>query len=139
VADLAHAAENDTDLHGDPHAMHWAERFCSRFLLIRRPPGAEDLDGDDVGTMLTWFAGAIETGRTAGRTPQPMSERVLESLPAPLHLADLRTMVYTALGAASTCWESLDGTGEFDSARVQHIGDELTGLVKRFIDKQIRA
>jgi len=67
MADLAHAAENDIDLHGDTDAAHWAERFAARFELRRlgecdcfTPPDAE-------GTMLAWFAGAIETGRAAGQ------------------------------------------------------------------------
>jgi hypothetical protein len=61
MADLAHRAENDTDLHGDKNALHWAERFCAvRQMRILR-------DGTDIAadpdTMLTWFAAAIETGR----------------------------------------------------------------------------
>lgn len=70
MADLAHAAEGDTDLHGDLDAQHWAERFAARFLVIRRlsPPGlgvpfAGDQVGDTEGLMLAWFASAIETGR----------------------------------------------------------------------------
>jgi hypothetical protein len=61
VADLAHASENDSDLHGDPDATHWAERF----VHVRARRLAEDgLDiAADEDTMLTWFAGAIETGK----------------------------------------------------------------------------
>ena len=68
MADLAHANENDTDLHGDLDARHWAERFASKFKVkrladignrgIHEPVDTEDL-------MLTWFASTIETGRMA--------------------------------------------------------------------------
>lgn len=66
MADLAHAASNDTDLHGDPDARHWAERFIARLGVLA------DTDTDRPGqylayvdepTLLAWFAGAIETGR----------------------------------------------------------------------------
>jgi hypothetical protein len=61
--DIAHRTENDNDLHGDPDATHWAERFIAvrkeiRFQKLR------DI-ADDEGAMLAWFAGAIETGRMA--------------------------------------------------------------------------
>jgi hypothetical protein len=60
MADLAHAAENDTDLHGDTDARHWAQRFVHRALEYPATPMDED-------AMLAWFAGAIETGRMAGQ------------------------------------------------------------------------
>jgi hypothetical protein len=60
MADLAGATENDTDLHGDPDARHWAERFVAR---VGQYPGVPA----DEGAMLAWFAGAIETGRMVGR------------------------------------------------------------------------
>jgi hypothetical protein len=73
MADLAHASEGDTDLHGDPDASHWAERFAARFVVLRRlspeAPGVplvtSGVDTEDL--MLAWFAGAIETGRMLGR------------------------------------------------------------------------
>jgi len=61
MADLEHATQNDNDLFGDHDATHWAERF----VLVRQNllTGAERRDiADDPDTMLTWFAGAIETG-----------------------------------------------------------------------------
>ena len=66
MADLAHAATNDTDLHGDTDAAHWAERFASKFAIVRQntAPGEDEMP-DTEGTMLAWFAGAIETGRMA--------------------------------------------------------------------------
>lgn len=60
MADLAHATENDNDLHGDTNAVNWAERFASIFE-VRRLSDMEPLDTE--GLMLTWFASAIETGR----------------------------------------------------------------------------
>jgi hypothetical protein len=67
MADLAHAAEDDTDLHGDTDARNWAERF----VYVRAARLVQD--GFDIaadpGTMLTWFAGAIETGRMAAKPP----------------------------------------------------------------------
>ena len=75
MADLAHAAEGDNDLHGDLDATHWAERFAARFLVIRRlsspdlgTPLAGDQVGDTEGLMLAWFAAAIETGRMSTAT-----------------------------------------------------------------------
>jgi hypothetical protein len=55
MADLAHAKENDIDLHGDFDATHWAERFVAR---VRENPAI----ATDEGAMLAWFAGAIMTG-----------------------------------------------------------------------------
>ena len=63
MADLAHASENDTDLHGDADARHWAERFADKFPAVLQD-GAGVIN-DVEGLMLTWFAGAIETGRMA--------------------------------------------------------------------------
>lgn len=37
----------------------------------------------------------------------------------------VESAVFQALGAASTCWESLSGTGVFDSDRAKRIGDAL--------------
>lgn len=38
---------------------------------------------------------------------------------------DVSTHVFESLGAASTCWESMEGTGVFDSDRAKQIGDDL--------------
>jgi hypothetical protein len=65
MADLAHASENDTDLHGDPDATHWAERFIRVRHNLLTGPEHRDIAGDE-GAMLSWFAGAIETGRMVG-------------------------------------------------------------------------
>jgi hypothetical protein len=59
MAGIEHATPNDNDLHGDQNAAHWAERFASRFE-VRHRDTRDGLDTNDL--MLTWFAGAIETG-----------------------------------------------------------------------------
>lgn len=43
----------------------------------------------------------------------------------------LSTAVFQALGAASVCWESMDGTGVFDSTRAKEIGDALLEVIMR--------
>jgi hypothetical protein len=68
MADLEHATEGDTDLHGDTDAAHWAERFAARFGVRRLAQiGNRGIHEpvDTEGLMLTWFAAAIETGRGA--------------------------------------------------------------------------
>lgn len=50
----------------------WAEEFCRIFdgriiTSIEGPPGPLADRSIDPGSMLAWFAGAIETGRNAGR------------------------------------------------------------------------
>jgi hypothetical protein len=69
MADLAHRADDDTDLLGDTNAAHWAERFASKIRLPLGHPAIE-FAGKPVCTtgefrdlMLAWFAAAIETGR----------------------------------------------------------------------------
>lgn len=45
---------------------------------------------------------------------------------------ELRTKIFQSLGAASSCWETLDDAGEFDSSRARQIGDELCDAVGIF-------
>jgi hypothetical protein len=71
MADLAHAAENDTDLHGDQDAMHWAERFASKFEVLYKDVTKRNTI-DVTGLMLAWFAGAIETGRMYNQDMGPI-------------------------------------------------------------------
>lgn len=47
---------------------------------------------------------------------------------------ELRTAVFEALGAASTCWENLEGAGVFDSTRAKEIGDGLMAKLDAFIE-----
>ena len=46
----------------------------------------------------------------------------------------LETVVFTALGAASVCWENMEGTGVFDDRRAKEIGDELV----EFLEARVR-
>lgn len=39
--------------------------------------------------------------------------------------------VFEALGAASVCWSSMRGTGEFQAARCMAIGNELIEFLHR--------
>lgn len=42
----------------------------------------------------------------------------------------LESAVFQALGAASTCWESLHGTGVFQSDRAKEIGEVLMAKIR---------
>jgi hypothetical protein len=44
---------------------------------------------------------------------------------------NLRNVVVTSIGAASTCWESLEGMGEFDEKKANQIADELLAYIER--------
>ena len=52
-------------------------------------------------------------------------------------LEDVRTHVFEALGAASTCWESMEGTGVFDDARAKQTGDDLVAYLREQFDKKV--
>lgn len=43
---------------------------------------------------------------------------------------DLESAVFQALGAASTCWEHMEGTGIFESGRAKEIGDTLVAAIR---------
>ena len=68
---------SDHTLLGTTNAMVWAEEFCRIFngKMIMSTDGMPDDPQDgrfsahyiDEGTMVGWFASAIETGRTFGR------------------------------------------------------------------------
>ena len=76
MAGIENATPNDNDLHGDQNAAHWAERFASKFEVRYR----DTRDGLDTNClMLTWFAGALETGRMY----QPTDPEILEELKGP--------------------------------------------------------
>ena len=57
-------------LHSTTDARIWADEFCKRFALVAVGREPAVLEGDSVGVMISWFANAIETGRTAGQTEQ---------------------------------------------------------------------
>jgi hypothetical protein len=139
MADLAHAAENDTDLLGDTDAAHWAERFAAKFATVRQntAPGEDEMP-DTEGLMLTWFAGAIETGRAAGgrgwpdpARPEPAGGRILPQYGI-VSDHDMSEAVHQALGVASVCWESMERTGVFDDATAKQVGAELLGVIRQY-------
>lgn len=47
-------------------------------------------------------------------------------------LPDLKEAVFVALGAASVCWEPMDGTGVFMDQRATQIGNELLEVIHRW-------
>jgi len=51
-----------------------------------------------------------------------------------MYLDDAKTSqeaVFQAIGAASVCWEHMDGTGVFDSDKAKEIGEELMEWMNR--------
>ena len=44
--------------------------------------------------------------------------------------ASVRTAVGEAVGAASVCWESMEGTGLFDEARAREIANKLMAHIE---------
>lgn len=131
MADLAHAAENDNDLHGDTNAMNWAQRFADKFTVERRRLGGQGSTGDVTGLMLTWFASAIETGKAASFRPPADGDRFLPVYDA-VFGQELSEAVHQAMGAASACWDNLEGAGEFDSDTACRIATELIGVIVQF-------
>lgn len=49
---------------------------------------------------------------------------------------DLESVVFTALGAASVCWDGMEGTGEFQSGRAKEIGDDVINWINEHYDKK---
>ena len=48
----------------------------------------------------------------------------------PIDDEQLETKVFEALGTASVCWESMEGTGVFDSTLARKTGDELVAWIQ---------
>lgn len=42
--------------------------------------------------------------------------------------------VYQSIGAASTCWENMESTGTFNSARALTIGESLLEFIKNYYE-----
>ena len=64
----------EMDLVGNTDAMEWAEAWCAR--MARLSPAQRSEFVTSRGTMVGWFANAIEAGRGAatGRTLRTMNE-----------------------------------------------------------------
>lgn len=48
--------------------------------------------------------------------------------------AELSEAVHQAVGAASVCWERMEGTGVFDDARARQVAAELIGIAGQYAD-----
>jgi hypothetical protein len=60
-------SETQVPLIDDTHAQRWAHEFMEMIKDRFKPHGGLPFNDDAEGTMLAWFANAIETGRRAGR------------------------------------------------------------------------
>ena len=49
----------------------------------------------------------------------------------------LMEKIQQAIGEASTCWENLDSTGQFDSERAIRIADELADFINREVVQKL--
>lgn len=154
VAELENAAPDDTDLHGDPDAMNWAQRFASKVTLPDPDPGCTPLhfaeravytDDDVRDLMLPWFASAIETGRMAeAKRAADEAAAARPAIPAdggPLltqhdHVLgqEMRQAIGEALGMASVCWIPMDCTGVFDTATAVRLVDEVAEVCRRYAE-----
>lgn len=72
---------------------------------------------------------ALVVAAQNGRAAAEVADKILSSV-SPAFTDELETKVFEALGAASTCWESLEGTGVFDSDRAKDLGDELVAWIR---------
>lgn len=61
-----------------------------------------------------------------------MAERILPGFGFTPDQQDIKEVIGLALGAASVCWEPMDGTGVFMDQRAAQIADELEALVLQF-------
>lgn len=61
-------------------------------------------------------------------------ERILDEVgpEGPVTRGQLETAVNVAIGAASVCWESMSGTGTFQSDRAHQISEELIDICLRY-------
>lgn len=63
-------------------------------------------------------------------------------MPEPEHLfddcepEDLTQAVFTALGAASACWDNLEDAGVFESERARRWGNDLVKWINNNYDKK---
>lgn len=52
--------------------------------------------------------------------------------------ADLEQAVGLTIGAASVCWENMNGTGVFESDRAKELLDQLVDYIERHYEKRER-
>jgi hypothetical protein len=128
---------NEQRLHGTTDAQVWAEEFCKHFGITEPrsdSPGDRIRFVDDPeALMIGWFANAIETAiETANTHSESSSPESFEFSREPDGTLPLRSAVYQALGAASTCWIGYGWQSDaFDSVRAQEIGEALMCEIER--------
>jgi hypothetical protein len=69
-------------------------------------------------------------GRTSARTEDARPEAVNGASPGPAEPENLDEAIHRAIGAASTCWEKMEGCGVFDSDRAHRIALELAEQIR---------
>lgn len=94
-------------------AAVWARAWCSTASYLQ----TQGVRLVDEGWMVGWFANAIETAKRIE------VERLADS-------DEFKSAVFQALGAASVCWESMSGTGVFQSDQAKALGDEFIAAVR---------
>lgn len=52
---------------------------------------------------------------------------------------DVRKKIYEIVGAASMCWETVEGAGAFDSSRAIEVADEFMKFVKPIFNEVARS
>ena len=127
---LSEAIIETIALLGTTDAMVWATRFVETFGgETVNVEGSQYDGGIDLGTMVVWFANAIEVGRNAGagqQEPERQHEPILTGPP----VEDLESAIARAVGASSVCWTAMDGTGVFWSERAVAIVAELLAWIE---------
>ena len=133
---IEHAGRMQAEMLGTTDAMVWATRFVETFGgETVNVEGSQYDGGIDFGTLLGWFANAIEVGRSAGarpkgatdpEEPEPPYEPILTS-PEP---EDLAQAIGVAVGAASVCWTNPLVATVFRSERAVAIVDELKAWIE---------
>lgn len=88
-------------------AQVWAQEFMEVIKTVEITEGL----------MIVWFANAMATQE------RESSKKVGFGF-------NLDSLIFQALGAASTCWESLEGTGVFQSNRATEIGEDVLTTIR---------
>jgi hypothetical protein len=92
-----------------------ARKWTDEFIAVMGRGVANGLLDANWGTIVSWFANAIEAGRSAGSPVTLCPHR-----PAP----EAAGLVFEALGRASVCWSERP-EGVFDTTLCATIGREL--------------
>lgn len=110
-----------TEMLGLPDSM----RIVGMYTALDPDEVHVRIEGDDVPTTRSWPHGPCnEELAAAGAVESPIVPAAYwggARTPAERAAA----AVFTALGAASACWEDLSAAGEFDSSRAAQVGRDL--------------